>query len=289
MAWWRLCETFFSSTSTNQQRLIAKKPVLKEPRLKTVINDGPFFNKILCFNVQSLNNKVNELDVLLDEGGYMALCVNEHWLNHNNCMLPKFTNYDVAAMYCRSDMKGGGVAIYLRSGIDYKHLNVDQFCSVKNIELAAIILSQLNIILVSIYRSTSGDIDIFLNNLDKLLIFLNLLKLQILISGDFNIDITDGSVTSIRFLNVLRAANCYCCNKDPTRGKACLDNAVSNIPRSEIFTTVLPVHFSDHEALEVFISRKNSEVDAPELINIGRRCINDDNLFNFRMFLNSCD
>ena len=57
----------------------------------------------------------------------------------------------------------------------------------------------------------------------------------------------------------------------------------------EIFTTVLPVHFSDHEALEVFISRKNSEVDAPELINIGRRCINDDNLFNFRMFLNSCD
>ena len=162
----------------------------------------------------------------------------EHWLNKDNYDLIQFTRFKCAAIFYRTITTHGGVAIYLQCEVKYKVVNIDKFCIENNIEVVAVNLVDFNIILVSMYRSTSGDANMFLTKLDKLLTFLRVFNLQILICGDFNIDINDNSSTSVEFLNVLRTFNCYCSNFEPTRGKSCLDNAVSNFPKSIISTKV---------------------------------------------------
>lgn len=161
-------------------------------------------------------------------------------------VLSNIVGYKCADIYCRGIYSHGGVAIYLQSNVNFKKIDVEYFCIEKDFEVVAVILTDLNIILVSIYRSPHSNTNTFLNLIEKLLIVLSVYNTSIIVCGDINIDINLNNELVNQFLNILRSVNCFCINKEPTRGNACLDNVITNLPQNSIRTQVVSLPLSDH-------------------------------------------
>ena len=130
---------------------------------------GVFF--IASLNVQFIFNKLNELEIFLYEGKFSCLCVSEHWCNANNFDLAKLDGFSCASLYHRNVFSCGGVAIYVKTDIKFKVIDVSKFCIEKLFEVTAVLISHLNTILIAVYRSPSGNINIFMEQLEKLYIF----------------------------------------------------------------------------------------------------------------------
>ena len=141
--------------------------------------------------------------------------------------------------------------------LNIKKINIERFSIEKHFEAVAVILSSFNVILVSVYRSPHSDVNMFLNLIDKLFIALGFYSMSVILCGDVNIDVNVNNESTNQFLNVLRSVNCFCVNREPTRGNSCRDNVITNIPRGVISTHVSRVPFSDHDPIIISISNYN--------------------------------
>jgi exonuclease III len=85
---------------------------------------------------------------------------------------------------------GGGVCIYIKPAIKFISIDLAQFCDEKDIEICAlkIKIAKQNILVLCIYRSPSGNFDYFINKLEKVLKFLQKVKTEFIICGDFNVN-----------------------------------------------------------------------------------------------------
>lgn len=97
----------------------------------------------------------------------MFICLTETWCKYENIDSICIPDYKLSAKFCRSVYQRGGVGIWTRLGMDYKVINVDNFCSEKNFEVCAIsfILNGKSYKLVNCYRSPLGDVNIFIENI----------------------------------------------------------------------------------------------------------------------------
>ena len=73
---------------------------------------------LLHINIQSIKNKLNELQYWLEEMNCSILCINEHWLKVSNLNLFVPFGYTLAASYCRTTVEHGGVLIYIKENIN---------------------------------------------------------------------------------------------------------------------------------------------------------------------------
>jgi hypothetical protein len=98
-------------------------------------------------NVQSLKNKVLEVDVLLQtELSYVnVLCFTEHWQKEQQIVYMNFMQFKLPNSFCR------GMYLCKNEG--------------KNFEMAVIELSEYKIIVIFIYRSPDGNFKEFLRKL----------------------------------------------------------------------------------------------------------------------------
>ena len=87
---------------------------------------------------------------------------------------------------------GGGVAIWVKNSIDFQPIKV-AFIE-KTCEMQAISLPLPGIIIIHVYRPL-GDLNTFLDTLEKTLedITLNFPKSEIIMVGDFNINLNKSS------------------------------------------------------------------------------------------------
>ena len=69
--------------------------------------------KLLLGNVQSIRNKILEMEVLLKEHNINCFCVNEHWLNNDEFPVTSIAGYTTTVGFSRTVKKHGGVGIYL--------------------------------------------------------------------------------------------------------------------------------------------------------------------------------
>jgi hypothetical protein len=69
--------------------------------------------QLLHQNVQSLNNKKINIEVLLTDKTLESdvLCINEHWLAENYSLISKF---------CRKNKQHGGSCIYVKTNLEAK-------------------------------------------------------------------------------------------------------------------------------------------------------------------------
>ena len=245
--------------------------------------------KILIHNVQSITNKVNELDILIHDLKCSVFCVSEHWCSLESIEFIKLTDFNCASVFCRSNHIHGGVAIFVRNDIKYKVMNVSRYCEEKDFEVVAVNLLDFNVVLLAFYRSPNGNKAVFLANMDKLLIHLSLLNVHIFLCGDFNVDINNDSELSNQFLNMLRSVNCYCANHTPTRRNSCIDNIITNSPSNNIHVEVHQSTFSDHDPLVLTLYANKSCSNNVLYKTIQIRNFNDNGLSNFKLYLYSID
>ena len=83
--------------------------------------DLPSFKiQIMHVNIRSVKNKVDSINVLLAALNYPeVMFFSETWLRNDYVIDFVLDNYVTAAYYCRSESRGGGVAIFVRSDIKF--------------------------------------------------------------------------------------------------------------------------------------------------------------------------
>ena len=102
-----------------------------------------------------------QLDVFLEENRIDIFCACEHWLLPAELHAYKLLEFETVTSYCRPSKKHGGVAIFIRRGLVAVEIPVGNFCIEIHFEVSALHLVDENIIVIVIYRSPSGDIEIF--------------------------------------------------------------------------------------------------------------------------------
>lgn len=106
-------------------------------------------------NVQSVRNKITDINLLLNENKIDFFCVTEHWLRHNEMKAYPLEGFYNASSYCREKRKdGGGAGIYVKDNINSTQMNYVNDLSVERVcELSAVYIKDLNSVLLVVYRS----------------------------------------------------------------------------------------------------------------------------------------
>ncbi|XP_062567225.1 uncharacterized protein LOC134229488 [Saccostrea cucullata] len=225
---------------------------------ETDASDG---KKIVLHNIQSLRKHFQDLknDKRFTEAD--IICLTETWLRHEENTiqfdiegfqfnhLPRGEAYDEKnVMNQRLHLsKGGGVGLYLKDEMDCYHIIA---LSGMNIEAMAVQLLNENIILVTVYRPSLLNVDVFLKNLQRLLDFIWTISPECIVIGDFNEDAKlNGPIQ--RFMKDKQFRQLVSFNT--TEGGTILDHVyVSSALHIEVFH--MPTYHSYHEAVLLIFS-----------------------------------
>lgn len=118
-------------------------------------------------------------------------CITEHWLSQNLVEKINIQDFTVASSFCRTSSRHGGAAIAVRDGILCKEIRELKELSIESeIEVAAAGFVHLKLVIIALYRPPSGDVQLFLSTLSRILenCFDRYENHKIIFSGDFNID-----------------------------------------------------------------------------------------------------
>lgn len=189
----------------------------------------------------------------------MALAVTEHWKTEEQIKHYNLANYDLASCYCREENLHGGSAIYVRNGTLWKaRSDLTKYSEKFIFECAAIEFSinNIKVVVLSVYRSPSSDVNIFLSKIENILSRLAAENVLLFLAGDFNIDIKRSNNDPANFLSLLASFNVTPSISEYTRisgtAKSCIDNIFSNC--NTITPRILHTHISDHTGQKVSFS-----------------------------------
>jgi hypothetical protein len=142
--------------------------------------------KCLVWNAQSLNNKVDECTQLLYDNQVDIAFITETWLSDEGSVTTfaiKEAGYKIDHAY--RSKRGGGVAILWKSSLKVKcnsRNKIYQSLQFKNI----IIVGNVNINCICIYRLQEVPVSQFMDDLNDLLSFYCCLSETVILTGDFN-------------------------------------------------------------------------------------------------------
>ncbi|XP_047120323.1 uncharacterized protein LOC124803185 [Schistocerca piceifrons] len=188
--------------------------------------------RIMSLNIQCLKNKYLELEVAANSDHIDCLCVMEHWCRDSELSSINLSQFKLASQY------------------EAKSLIIE-----KDFEAVAIQLYSLKkkIIVAAIYRSPSGDTEVFLKNSEEMLNIFSNENSTIILCGDFNINLLVQSPVKNKFLDILKCCNMFPHISAPTRttdsSESLIDNIFSNVDTHEVAVTNVNIGLSDHNAL----------------------------------------
>ena len=114
--------------------------------------------KVYHQNIRGLKGKVQEFTTELFPELPYILCLTEHHLKEDKIDISN-ANYNLGAKFCRQVLKNGGICIFIHESIKFMNINLHNSCKEQGIEIYAVKLnlSTINIVIISIYRSPSGN------------------------------------------------------------------------------------------------------------------------------------
>jgi len=118
----------------------------------------------------------------------------------------RLANLNLATYFCRQS-PWGGVALFVNSSLSYEVLDVSTYCEEYHGEFCAVLVHDLSVIAVAMYRSPSGSVERFFELLEICLTSLVSFGLSIVIGTDHNIDLLKSSDESKEFVNILCSYN----------------------------------------------------------------------------------
>lgn len=208
------------------------------------------------------------------------MCITEHWCNHDNIALQNLEGFELSSFYCRENYGHGGVAIYNAETLNRPKsmccngFEVTQFCVEKHFEICAVKISMQDLIIMTLYRTPDGNLDIFFHQLETVLVFARRHAKNVMLYGDFNIEARGVDPVTTRFHNTLRTVGFYCSNFKPTRKEACIDNLITNIWPDNFVLKVHNLPLSDHNGTlvtEVFLDKSTCIEESSNITSFSTR------------------
>lgn len=242
-------------------------------------------------NVQCISNKIDELEVFLDDHCDI-FCVSEHWCTFNDIDSVSIKNFCLLNHFSRCNFRHGGVSLFVRDCMLGCSSNID---AIKQLSLelhyecvaSKFKLSSLSLIVVVVYRSCRGDFEVFMNGLDDTLEILQSYPgYQIVLCGDFNINFLSSSNECNKFKDLVNAYNLQITIHEPTRKQNCLDNICVSGNLKSITSEVIHNGISDHSAQRLNISESN-QINKNSVGVPYRQLNNNSNISLFRELVES--
>lgn len=244
-------------------------------------------------NVQSLNNKLAEIEIMLSDEliDVSVLCMTEHWLREDALQTVNITNYELAAYTCRKQILCGGICIFVKKGLTYKHLEqLNTLNNEKDFEISAIELPSLKTTVICLYRSPDGDTKTFLQNMENTLTQTVKNKQTIIFCGDFNIDFKGSSKVRTELMNILVSYNLKITIHSPTRvtrhTKSTIDQIIINSTQEQYKAETVKTGLGDHYGQTISFDIK-SDKDNKLTTTYKTRTYNDQEIEIFRNCLKS--
>ena len=195
-----------------------------------LITDNNKALNVMHLNIRSFYKHTDELETFLEiltETPHIIV-LSETWLKDINCNTALITGY--SAVHCtREHQNSGGISIYVRNDIDFKHL-VHLTYSNNTIESLAIEISINNkpIIIVGIYRPHSDTIYNFTNALNNIIHDNSLSNKSVCITGDFNINLLNTDNNSVNnFIDNMHSSHFLTNITKPTRFPSNINDRIS--------------------------------------------------------------
>ena len=240
-------------------------------------------------NVQSLRNKLSEIQNIADTHELDCLLLTETWVTVDHHLVElKLKGYQQPLCHIREH---GGVMIYIKEGISHKQVNTRTACN--DAVWVEIMNNTLPTIIGCIYRSPSSSSD---NNLNMIKMFQEIYdshnSKNIVITGDLNLPHIDwpagtgSSPTERAFIDVWEDMHLdqmvtkhtrYRQNQEPSL----LDIILTSFPESISTPKHMPaLGNSDHECIHFEVELAKRSTSEPPKLDYYR--VNDD---NFRFYL----
>lgn len=240
-------------------------------------------------NIQCLSNKILPLEVTLAKNNIDILLLTEHWLLNDQIKSINMSNYFLASSFTRSNSIHGGTAIFCISDkYVIKTRSVDQFCIEGVFECSCIEITNLNIIVIAIYRPPlNAKYNIFLETLSNLLENMCSNRKSIVLGGDFNIDfLMHNEHETLHLTDLLSTYGFVSTIASPTRkaSRRCIDNFLINSQITDYHTNNINLHLSDHLSQFIFIKLSSAPIENVKKFYFIRK-INSENTARFCSYL----
>lgn len=244
--------------------------------IRSLRNKLPILQKFLHDTVVS-HCKNDEIDVV---------CLNETWLNEEEISFLDFQGYVPVTFFCRDFKTGGGNLIFVRNNIRVtpitwlNKMSVEGHFEICGVKIPKNSKYYKNLIILSVYRPPAGNISIFLDKLEIVLHNFDKENVDLVLTGDFNIDLLTEKNPTKLFLELTDAFDLFFLNKDPTRRdkntSTNIDNCFTNIETDLVRHQLIDNTMSDHDA--ILIQYQTAKLTLKPPMFVEKRIINDEKL-----------
>ena len=208
---------------------------------------------------------------------YELLLFTEHWLCPSKIQILNVNNFTLASHFSRTKHLHGGSVIYVNKSIGFKNRNdILQLGEEIHFEICAIEVLNINTVYCCVYRSPTGNVDIFFDKLDQLLHIIHSKGQKAIILGDANINVDMTTNNSMELNNILTSHNYINIVDFPTRvqkdSSTIIDHCYTNM-QNTVLINVNQNSISDHFGLEV--SQVSKVINTPISHITKRKFLND--------------
>ena len=149
---------------------------------------------IIChLNIRSLNNKFDHLNLLLSDPyqKFDIFCLSETWLSENHSEDAFYiSGYSLLRRDRCTGSHGGGVALYISNALSFtRRTDIENNIGLECIVCEFKFICTSPIIVCTLYRPPNSELATFLSLFEDLLTTVSTEGKEILINGDFNIDL----------------------------------------------------------------------------------------------------
>ena len=256
--------------------------------------------KVLSLNCQSLFAKYDQLCVYIQslqelDCHFDVICLQETWLD-DSCDINALNieGYEMINKY-KTCSSHGGLAIFLKNGIQYRTLlsDVNNFSNWEHLFIEILIDERTNskLILGNVYRlprETNADYDTFMDELSQILENFNHNQNNLALFGDYNIDLLKikEKAKVNEFFEFMISKSLIAKITFPTRfsrnSATLIDNAFCKISPnlSKIFSGILTANISDHQPYMVSFDHLNIHTSKQKLVKI--QDFSENSIANFK-------
>ena len=212
-------------------------------------------NSLNCisWNIRGLRGKFDRIKKFLSELKIElnVILIVETWLTEDTLYLSKLEYYQ-SYEFVRNVKKGGGVSIYIADDLQSKRISdmecgEDGTCESVFVE---IIKNGYKFLFGNIYRPPGGNIEGFLLYLESISEMLTIYKGNVLIGGDFNIDILstkgwgDSLLSAFNSMGLTNFISQH--TRVTTQSASCVDNIFLDFQLCVKCCDILVTDISDH-------------------------------------------